>query len=194
MSQPVPPAEQPASAPPAKKGSTVRLSIMLGILGILILALGYDYLLAKPAMDAAQVRLQKLVDERHKQGVGEGKPVVSADVQQTIGFAPTKTEKKQDETTVEWYCWWGPVPYINMNRRYLWVRYEGRDPQHVSTFACENSPDDPSASVAPTVSEPMPAVPGGGGQGHSGNTPKDVQTPPDEPAKEPAAPTGGTNE
>ena len=213
MSQPKPPADasQPVEAPPPKKGSALRLSILLVVLAILIVALAYDYAVAKPAMMDANKRLQALVDERHKQGVETGQPVVTAEVQKVIGFAPTRTEKKDDKTTVEWYCWWGPMPYLSTSRRYLWVKYEGSDPQYVSTFDYETDPDDPgSQHPKDGLEAPLPR-PGnkGGLQGHSNGLPggpKTIVKPAEEkpatekPAEEkpagesPAAPTGGTND
>lgn len=196
-----------AEAPPAKKGSVLRLSILLGVLVILLVALGYDYAIAKPAMEDANKRLQALVDERHKQGVEKGQPVFSADVQKVIGFAPTMTKKNDDKTTVEMYCWWGPMPYLNTARRYLWVKYEGSEPQHVSTFDYETDPNDPGTTPpadGPNANAPLPMPGTGGGlQGHgpakgadkpAEEKPATEKPAEDKPADEsPAAPTGGTN-
>jgi hypothetical protein len=185
------PSQDNPSQPVAKRGSLLRLGILLILLAAVVGALGYDYLIAKPAMVAAADRLQVVVDERLKQSVDGGERAKSADVQKAIGFPPTITERRGDNV-IEWYCWWGKTPWLSTRRSYLWVKYEGPEPQHVSTFDYETSPDDSLANPA-APSEPVP-----GKMGHGDSRPKKQPDQPpasDVPADEtPAAPVGGTSD
>ncbi len=46
---------------------------------------------------------------------------------------PTWVDKHNAEHyEVEYFCWWGPVPVINMRRHYLSVVYIGEDGKRIS--------------------------------------------------------------
>jgi hypothetical protein len=186
--------ENTPAQPPAKRIGPLRLVIRLILLAIIPAVLIYDFLIAKPAMVAAAKRLEVVVDKRLREGVEGGGRAKSADVQKAIGFPPTVTERRGDNV-IEWYCWWGKVPLFSQRRRFLWVKYEGKEPQYVSTFDYDTSPDmtlaDPSAPSEP--------VPGKMGHGDSAPRPEPAERDNAEPAaapadETPAAPVGGTND
>jgi hypothetical protein len=144
-------ADPTSPAPPAKKSSPVRLLILLAILAIVVGALGYDHLVAKPAWEAKYVEIQKMVDERNQQGIGKADLVRSKDIQAVVGFPPTYTEVGKDKT-VEWYCWWGQVPVINKRRRFITVVYEGNEPRRYSSHHQEAPPEDVVPDSSPATS------------------------------------------
>jgi hypothetical protein len=116
----------PATSPPQNVG---RLVALLSVLVLAIGALAYDYLGAKPSCEAADKKIQDFVDSRNKLGVKEGALVTPADIHKELGMPPTKVEKHDKEQyMVEYYCWWGPVPFINMRRHFISVVYNGQDP------------------------------------------------------------------
>src|SRR6185503_8621617 len=67
----------PASQPPATSApsSGARLIVLLGLLGLVIAAYGYDYGVARPAVDAAEKKVNDFVDASNRLGVKEGTAV-----------------------------------------------------------------------------------------------------------------------
>jgi hypothetical protein len=81
--------------------------------------------------------------------------VTSADIQKELGRAPTATrENDADNYTVEYYCWWGNVPLLNMRRHFIAVVYVGNKPRHYSSHYRE----EPPAEAYPIV-DATPEVP-----------------------------------
>ena len=137
--QPAPPA--PAPLPPPAAGGSVRLVILIGVLLVVVGALGYDIVVLKPACDKAYADIQKLVDERNKQGVKTGSLVTSADIQKLLGRKPTWTvEDEKLGYTLEYYCWWGKMPLLNRRRHFIAVMYVGQKPRHFSSHYQEEPP------------------------------------------------------
>ena len=110
----------------AKRGSPLRLGILLLILTGCIVALGYDAWFAKPASVAANAKIQQYMDMRNQMSVKEAGPVTSADIQKELGCKPTWVENEPTHT-IEWYCWWGKVPLFSTRRHYLTVLYVGEE-------------------------------------------------------------------
>ncbi len=111
-----------ASAPPP--GNSKRLGILLLLLVVAIAAMGYDYGVAGPGVAAADQKIHEHVDESNRKSVTESGPVTPADIQKLIASKPTWTDKHPDEQyEVEYYCWRGPLPVINMQKHYLAVVY-----------------------------------------------------------------------
>lgn len=136
-----PAAGDAASAP--TKGSPVRLLVLLGVLGVVLAALAYDQLMAKPAVEAADKRIHEFVDARNRLGVKDSALVTSADIQKELGGPPTRVEDHPEQGyTVEYYCWWGPVPYINERRHFIAVVYLGKEPRHYSSHYREQPPQE----------------------------------------------------
>jgi hypothetical protein len=114
------------------KGSQIRLLVLVTVLGVVIGAYAYDYLVAAPGSEKAFEDLEALALSRESQATESGGLVHSADVQKVVGFAPTFTQKETNYT-VEWYCWWGPIPGLSTWKRYLTVVYVGAEPRYYST-------------------------------------------------------------
>jgi hypothetical protein len=115
-----------ASAPPTPppQGSSTRLGILLLLLVVAIAAMGYDFGVAGPGVAAADKKIHEHVDESNKKSVKDSGPVTPAEIQKLIGSKPTWTDKHPDEQyEVEYYCWRGPLPVINMQKHYLAVVY-----------------------------------------------------------------------
>lgn len=143
----------PAAAPAAKSN---RIPILLGLLAVMLAWYAYDHFIAKPQTVTANDAIQKLADERNKQGIttaegaknGEGR-VTSADIQKVVGRAPysVKTDK---EYTIETY-WWYSMPH----RNYVSVLYVGKEPRRYNTHYINLMPpteDLPTAIVPPQAS------------------------------------------
>lgn len=121
-----------AASPP--QTSPARLIVLLILLGVAIGALFYDFTVAKPGIEAAETKLSEFVDERNKLGVKEGGTVTPADVHKELGMQPTWVDKHDAQNyEVEYYCWWGPVPVLNMRRHYLAVVYVGEGTRRISS-------------------------------------------------------------
>jgi hypothetical protein len=150
--------QQSTAPPPAPKpqGSPARLAVLLGVLVLAIGALAYDVLVAKPGCDAVDRKLQEFVDAQNKLGVKDGAPITPDVVHKALGMQPTWVDKHDaDNYEVEYYCWWGKVPYINMRRHFISVVYHGKEPRHFSSHHRERPPEEalPIVKQAPSDGE-----------------------------------------
>jgi len=137
----VSPASQPpaASAPPPSSGA--RLIVLLGLLGLVIAAYGYDYGVARPAVDAAEKKVNDFVDASNRLGVKEGTSVTPDAIHKELGMNPTFVEKHpNDHYEVEYYCWWGHVPVLNLRRHFLSLVYVGDEPRRFSSHHKNEAP------------------------------------------------------
>jgi hypothetical protein len=100
------------------------LGILLLVLFACIVALWYDYQVAKPRSEAANETIKNLVESRNRMAAKQGGPIVSADIQEALGRKPTWVEKEPTHT-IEWYCWWGKTPLLSTRRHYITVIYVG---------------------------------------------------------------------
>ncbi len=115
--------------------------VLLGLLGLVIGAYAYDHGVARPGVDAAETKINEFVDSRNRLGVKEGAPVTPEDVHKELGMKPTFVEKHPaDHYEVEYYCWWGHVPVINMRRHFLSLVYVGDEPRRFSSHHKNESP------------------------------------------------------
>jgi hypothetical protein len=168
-----------STVPP--KESSARLIVLLGLLAIVIGAYAYDYMVARPGVEAADKKIQDFVDARNKMGVREGSVVTPDDLHKHLGVQPTFVEKHDDENyQVEYYCWWGQVPYINTRRHFISVVYYGKDPGRFSSHHREHPP----AEALPISEQPT---------GEPGTLPE-PQTPGAAPAEAKAEPPAETKD
>jgi len=131
-------AAPPSTASPPPKSGGARLIVLLGLLGLVIGAYAYDYGLARPAVDAAEKKVNDFVDARNRLGVKEGAPVTPDDIHKELGMKPTFVEKHPADQNsqgyeIEYYCWWGHVPVINLRRHFLSLVYMGDEPRRFSS-------------------------------------------------------------
>lgn len=123
-----------STASPPPKSSGARLIVLLGLLGLVIGAYAYDYGVARPAVDAAEKKVNDFVDARNRLGVKEGSPVTPDDIHKELGIRPTFVEEHAaDHYEIEYYCWWGHVPLLNLRRHYLSLVYIGDKPRRFSS-------------------------------------------------------------
>lgn len=163
-SQPNPQAAAPQSA------NAVRQAILWGLLALVIAAYAYDYFVARPGADAAEQKIQEFVDARNKLGVKDSAMVSPKDIHEALGMTPTLVEKHEKEQyEVEYYCWWGPVPFINTRRHFISIVYNGEEPNlrfgshhRNSTPPPEALPIEPSTPAADGQTLPSPVSADGG--------------------------------
>jgi hypothetical protein len=145
---------KPPAAPPPRQTSLVRLIVLLGILVLAIGALVFDYTVAKPGVEAAEKKIQDFVDARNKLGVKDGALVTADDIHKELGMQPTLIDKHDDKQyTVEYFCWWGGVPLINMRRHFISVVYVGPEPRR---FSSHHKNEIPPAEALPMSDEQRP--------------------------------------
>src|SRR6478672_10681318 len=97
------PAAPSSTESPPPKSSGARLIVLLGLLGLVIGAYAYDYGVARPAVDAAEKKVNDFVDASNRLGVKEGAPVTPEDVHKEIGMKPTFVEKHPADQNSQGY-------------------------------------------------------------------------------------------
>src|SRR5262245_41184650 len=186
------------SPPAAPQTSPIRLVILLALLALVIAAYAYDFLVAKPGVEAAEKKIDAFVESRNRLGVKDSSLVTAADIQKEIGMKPTWVEKHDDDNyEVEYYCWWGPVPGLNMRRHFISIVYVGGHPRRFSSQHRNEKPPrealpipDETAVVATDESLP-PLESAGGKKKRDTDTAKDSDAPAAKDAD--AAPAKETN-
>src|SRR5437868_15380667 len=117
------PKSTPHAAPPPQT-SAVRLIVLLVLLAVAIGAYVFDHTVARPGVEAAEKKIGEFVDTRNRMGVKDGAPVTPAEIHKELGMEPTYVDKhNKEQYEVEYYCWWGPVPVLNMRRHYIAIVY-----------------------------------------------------------------------
>lgn len=163
------PSTQPTNpSPPSQSGSS-RLIVLLLLLGLATGAFAYDYFVARPGVDAADARLSEFVDTRNRLGVKEGGQITPEDIHKALGMQPTWVDKHDDDHyEVEYYCWRGPIPVVNMWKHYISVVYTGDGTRHISAHYKNERPPreglpimDPVPPSKDDESLPAPGVVGG---------------------------------
>jgi hypothetical protein len=149
---PAKPAAKPAPAKPAPQTSLVRLLVLLGILGLVCGAYAYDYLVARPDCKKTFDKIDAFVDARNKMGVKESALVTPEEIHKELGMQPTFVEKHpKEQYEVEYYCWWGKVPLLNLRRHFISIVYVGDEPRRFSSHHQELPP----AEALPMSNEPI---------------------------------------
>jgi hypothetical protein len=186
VNAPSPASKSPPPAPPPQT-SSARLIVLLGILALAIGALVYDFTYAKPGSEATRKKIDDFVDARNRMSVVDSKLVTPDDIHKEIGMMPTWVDKHpEDQYQIEYYCWWGSVPVLNMRRHFLAVIYTGPEPGHFSSMYANTIP--------PRDALPLPEEPATADSGPlppletSDAKPKDTDAPAAKDA-EPAAAT-----
>jgi len=161
----VAPQNMPSPAP-APQTSPVRLIVLLGLLVLAIGAFVYDYAGARPGVDAAEKKIGEFVDARNRMSVKDGARVTPDDIHKELGMRPTWVDKHdKDQYEVEYYCWWGQVPFFNMRRHYISIVYIGDEPRRFSSHYKNEvpprealpilyQPDEPTTEPLPPLETP----------------------------------------
>lgn len=164
MANPAAPADSaaPATAPP--KSSNLRLFILLGLLVVAIGLLIFDYKVAAPALEDANAKIEKLVEERNKQAVQSknnaeaGADLVRAsDIQQAIGRAPSSVQEF-DDYTIEAYAFGGLWPV--WKRHYITVLYVGGDEKSPRRYSTHHKNTMPPEEFLPSSETLIDIKPG----------------------------------
>lgn len=161
-------APQPSATLPAepKKGSPVRLVVLLGILAVVLGAFLVDLFYMFDAVNAAAVRLQVAADEMAKRPSekGQSQSLTREAVATAIGFQPS-TSKVEGGRLIEQYRWWGALP---LERRYIQAFYSDADGKRYESYSINNrdiygNDNDPDAVAAdkqvPVDPNAVPASP-----------------------------------
>lgn len=166
-------------------GNTLRY-VLFGILGLLLVALGYDRMVARKHVDAAYEKIDAL--NRNINASSERRAMTNEDVQKELGRQPSNSYTRDDgKEYVEEYRWMSGLP--GKFHTYYAV-YSGNKKlfQHHAKFQIPDlSPDVPvGADDAPPTGGP-PAGTEKAGALSSAGPPSDATTSPD-PAAEATAP------
>jgi hypothetical protein len=180
------PGKSPPPAPPPQT-SPVRLIVLLGLLAIAIGALVYDFTAAKPGVETTETKIQDFVDARNRMGVKDSDLVTPDDIHKEIGMMPTWVDKQpKDQYEIEYYCWWGSVPLINMRRHFLAIVYIGNEPRRFSSLHRNEIPPREALPIPDEVETkdtgPLPPLES------SGARPKDTDAPAAKDAEPAVAP------
>jgi len=171
-----PPSQSNAASAPPPKSSATRLAVLLGILAIVLGALAYDQIVAKPKCEAADKALEEFVQETNAKPVTDGGIVDREQVQKHFGWGPTWVkDNDQDGYTIEYYCWWGYMPYLSRQRHFIAVLYKGKSRRYAAHYRAEPEKGDlPSATV---LKESPPAAETGGDKKEDGAKDKSQPAP-----------------
>src|SRR5437762_179483 len=97
-----------APVPSATTAAAARLIVLLGLLGLAIGALVYDYAAAGPRLEAADKKLNEFADTENRRSVRESGPITPDKIHKALGMQPTFVEKHPEHHyMIEYYCWWG---------------------------------------------------------------------------------------
>jgi len=126
--------KSPPPSPPPQTNSA-RLILLMILLGLAMAALFYDYRIAGPGVEAAEKKAQEFVDARNRLGVKDSALVTPDEIHKELGMMPTWVEKHpEDQYEIEYYCWRGPIPVINMMKHYIAIVYIGNEPRRFSSL------------------------------------------------------------
>src|SRR5262245_5758820 len=107
-----------------------RLALLLGVLALVAAVWLYDYALARPSVAVAYRKIGEFVASRNRIGVNKAALVTAPDIHQAIGMQPTRVDRHHAEQyEVEYYFWWGRVPFVGTRRHFLAVVYVGEKPR-----------------------------------------------------------------
>src|SRR5262249_51556475 len=112
-------------APSAPRSKHVtRLVVISGVFVLVVSAALYDFAIARTGVAAADRKINELVETRSRLRAADGGGITAEDIHRALERQPTWTDKNpRDGYDVEYYCWWGHVPLINLRRHYLAIVY-----------------------------------------------------------------------
>ena len=118
-------AYQPAdpSQPNTQKGSSARLVVLLCILAVALVAMGYDRLVARPAVDAAY---SAIAAKNVEINATPNAVFTNTDVQDLIGRKPARTFTNPDGNTVEIYQWRSGLPIRTFDLYAIYTEMDGK--------------------------------------------------------------------
>jgi hypothetical protein len=127
--------EKSVSAP---RRSPVRLIVrivLFALLGVALVALAYDQLLARPRNQQEYDKIQDLVDQKNLNPAS--KPITNKDVREAIGRGPSKVVEK-DYYALEYYTWPRGLP---TGSYYICVVYSPKDKMLLHEVKMNEEPD-----------------------------------------------------
>jgi hypothetical protein len=138
--------------------------VLLAILGIAIVALAYDRLLARPRNQQEFDTVQKLVDTKNQNPAT--KPITNKDVQEAVGREPSRVEESE-YYTMEFYTWPRGLP---TKEYFICVVYSPNDKMLLHDVR-QNELPDPNTLPGARY-QPPPAESGSGGSGQPAGPPQ----------------------
>ena len=116
----------------------------------------YDYAVARPNVNAVYGKIGEFLDARNRIGVKEGALVTAADIHKELRMEPTWVDKHAlYQYEVEYYCWWGHIPVINLRRHYLSLVYIGDEPRR---FSSHHKNEVPPHEALPSMEKVPPSA------------------------------------
>ncbi len=165
------------------EGGNTRKILLFAILGLLVLALAYDYRVARPSVETAY---NKIVDRNTEVNRKSTEVFTNLDVRQLIGKEPSRTFEDANGDLVEVYSWRSGLPirshelftvFKPNNGKFLFYRhakFKYETSGEVSNFSVpiviEQPGDDPSLEEMPA--EANQGSGGGGGPGGGQGRPR----------------------
>lgn len=138
-----------ASAQGDKKSGSKRSKLLIAILAILLAALGYDYVVARPSVDSAY---DKIAERSVAVNADTTQMFTDSDVRELLGREPARTFNDADGDRVEVYSWRAGLPFRTHD---LFVVYKSNDGRQMfyrhAKFAYETSVDVSPNSVVRVV-------------------------------------------
>jgi hypothetical protein len=90
------------------RSSSLRMIILFAVLILMLLALGYDYRVARPKVDEAEAAVEKLNKQINESA--EARVMSNVDVQEALNRKPSKTFT-EGPYTVEQFSWMSGLPF-----------------------------------------------------------------------------------
>jgi len=99
--------ETRATSPDGTGRPNRRLAILLGLLGLALCALGWDFLIARPGVERAYAKVEEANIAMNTSV--QRAALTNTDVEQLLGRAPSETFQKYGKT-IEVYTWQAGIP------------------------------------------------------------------------------------
>ena len=149
---------RPAGERPAHgSGFKIRMGVLLTILAVAVAAVGWEFLVAKPGVDAAWAKVQKEEEEvAKKPGVIQ---TVNTDIHKLIGKTPSDTKTKGNYT-IEEFRWQRGMPIWKYS---IYVVYLGPEKRLNHAYLNQEPSEQDLTGIIPPVPGMVPGVkpPGG---------------------------------
>jgi hypothetical protein len=165
----------------AATGSSLRRKFLFGLLGILLIALAYDYAVARPGVETAY---DQIAERSIEVNANSTQVFTNTDVHQLIGKDPARTFQDPNGDTVEVFRWLSGLPIRShelfavykpnggklLFHRHAKFKYEtSEEVGNLSSARMVAKPEDyASVDASGMVESGTDGGPGGGGPGGGG--------------------------
>jgi hypothetical protein len=195
------PREGAAPVSDSASGTSLLRMLLFGVLGLLVLALGYDYLWARKQHQEAVAVIESLIaDPSAAQVVSEAEPITAERIETAINRQPTE---KSDGATYELhrYSWRSGLPWRTHNIYVIYAKGKSAGGEEILFFHdfSYGAPPDPVQFPGPaTTGTPLPdlnKIQAEHGASHPAGPSESPQAEPQPtPSADPAGPSTDTEE